>query len=173
MSQMSQSPPDRSPQCGSQTTCSEFETPRHDELELNDELSGWLSRLSGDDWLEEELGYQLDSPPLPSGERLVESAPYSQCRSGLARSTSEQVELPSPVRGSLRPQRCSTFRTNSYPQMNAPLRGGNHVDGYDREKAFCMKRLAAHGPRPAYGTDSANLAEAVNAILAEARNGGA
>jgi len=170
LSQISKSQPSqsRSPQCGSQaTSCSDLETPRHDELELD----GWISRLSCDDWLEEELADKFHSPSLAKCEQSPSATRYSRRSSGLTRSTSEQVELPSPVRGSRAASRCSTFRANSYPQMKADLSDELSDDGYAKEKAFCMKRLAL-GPRPAYGANPANLAEAVHAFSMQARNGG-
>lgn len=172
-SQASESQLDHSPQCGSQSSCSEFVSPQSGDLELHaDQLDNWLSRLSGDDWLEEELGYQFDSPPLASREQPPPSIRSLQCRSGLSRSTSEQTGLQSPVQGSVNAQRCAAFRAHSYPQMDAHPKYASFKDEDDMVKAFCVKRLAL-GPRPSYSTDSANVAEAVNSILAEARRGGA
>jgi len=178
LSQSQPSPLHRSQQCGSQT-CIELDSPPR---EFDDELDCWLSRLSGDDWLEEELGCHLDSPPLRNISKPSSSS-NSRC-SGLTRSTSVQQGIPSPERGSTRPRRCANFhansrhkggqiRANSYPQMNGASHDDEiYEDGDDRMKDFCMKRLGI-GPRPAFSKDPANLAETVGAILTEARNGGA
>lgn len=100
-----------------------------------------LEDLSGDEWLEDD-----DKSPIPGNSEADTSA-------GLSRSDS------SPVRGNSLPQRCATFRANSYAGKQA-LKSMSFEKGCkNTEKTFVAKRLAL-GPRPGYLSHDALLAVA-------------
>jgi len=143
------------------------ETPRFVSPSSHEELL-WLSHLSGEDWLEEELNCDLRlAPPLCPSEvhsrddacHAPPLARHSRDGAGLHRSSSVFADVPSPVRGSplCSSQRCATFRASSYPPMNSPQRTMAFEHGADREMAFCEKRLAL-GPRVSSKSRSAMMA---------------
>lgn len=160
-SQHSRSQPDSSPRCTSvwSRSCSDVETPSQLDTVCSCDEEIWLPNLSEEEQLagyEEELaGYVVSSP--------------ARTKAGSQSSAAYAREIPSPVRGSVSrglPQRCKTFRDNAHtrPKANATLHALAFCDGVDKEKAFCMKRLAL-GSRPAYSSQGS--------IFAAAAGGGA
>jgi len=135
---------------------SEFETPRNDASVVDEEVC-WFSTVSRphNDWLEEELAYELRSPRHPpvkiASDEVIPSAPHSRDSAGLSRSMSAFDNIGSPGRGSMPAQRCPTFRANSYPQMNAALRKLAFEEVASKDQAFHAKRLGG-GPRLGYSS---------------------
>lgn len=128
---------------------SEFKTP---PKQLDEEVL-WLPSGSGSDGglLQEEVDRDAKK-----------SLPFNRF---LSHTNSDGA---SPVRGSLLPQRCATFRAgaSSFPHPGSALRPLSFDDKCkdDKEQAFCQKRLAV-GPCPTYRTH--------HAIMALASSGGA
>lgn len=103
----------------------------------------WLSRMHGENWLEEEVDGDVQVPPQPP------SAVSSNHPIGLRRSQSVSAEhLPSPTRASsmtYQPRGGSfgngSFRINSYSQATAPLRAMTFDDGIRKNLSFCDKKF--------------------------------
>lgn len=120
------------------------------------------------DWLEEDLGYEIHSPPRTSCPRLPSATVARTSAEGqvprkamltnfasVARGTSlsskssassVSLEIPSPLKGTIRPQRCATFRASSRPKVNTALRSIVIKSSGNAEKDFCAKRLALAPP---------------------------